>query len=150
SWTEEQKLVASDGIASDGFGTSVALADARAVVGAPGTDTSRGAAYVFVRSGSSWTEEQKLVAADGVASDNFGNAVALAGARALVGAYWTDGLRGAAYVFVLDGVSWAEEQKLVAGDGADSDRFGSSVSLAAGRALVSSAGRGAAYVFARS
>ena len=57
-------------------------------------------AYVFVRSGSAWTEEQKLVANDGAAFDNFGNAVSLAGDRALVGAYWNDDFRGAAYVFV--------------------------------------------------
>ena len=65
----------------------------RALVGAPGTATFRGAAHVFVRrGGSSWTEEQTLVASDGVASDNFGTAVSLTDDRALVGAYWDDDL----------------------------------------------------------
>ncbi len=45
-----------------------------------------GAAYVFVRSGASWIEEQKLVASDGVEGDNFGWSVSLAADRALVGA----------------------------------------------------------------
>ena len=135
AWTEEQKLVASDGAADDAFGWSVSLAGDRALVGAPGNDGDRGAAYVFVRSGSAWTEEQKLVANDGVAFDNFGNAVSLAGDRALVGAYWNDDFRGAAYVFVKSGSSWTAEQKLVASDGAAS-RFGNAVSLAGDRALI--------------
>ena len=122
-------------------------------MGAPGDDGARGAAYVFVRSGSAWTEEQELVANDGAAFDNFGNAVSLAGDRALVGAYWNDEFRGAAYVFVNSGSTWTAEQKLVAGDGAAS-RFGNAVSLAGDRALIGAFahddGRGAAYVFSRS
>ena len=152
AWTQEQRFVASDGAAGDVFGWSVSLAGDRALVGAPGNDGGRGAAYIFVRSGSAWTEEQELVANDGAAFDNFGNAVSLAGDRALVGAYWNDEFRGAAYVFVKSGSSWTAEQKLVAGDGAAS-RFGSAVSLAGDRALIGAFahddGRGAAYVFSR-
>ncbi len=152
SWTEEQKLVAT-GDGADDFGWSVALAGDRALVGAPGTDTFRGAAHVFVRGGSSWTEEQTLIASDGAASDNFGTAVALTDDRALVGAYWDDDLRGAAYVFVRNGADferpWAEEQKLVANDGAEGHRFGDAVSLADDRALIGASGLGGAYVFAR-
>jgi MYXO-CTERM domain-containing protein len=152
AWTEEQKLVASDGAADDAFGWSVALVGDRALVGAPGNDGARGTAYVFVRSGSAWTEEQELVANDGVAFDNFGSAVSLAGQRALVGAYWNDDFRGAAYVFVKSGGSWTAEQKLVASDGA-ANQFGSGVSLVADRALIGAFaydnGRGAAYVFSR-
>jgi len=152
AWTEEQKLVASDGAADDAFGWSVALAADRALVGAPANDGARGAAYVFVRSGRAWTEEQKLVANDGAAFDSFGNALALAGDRALVGAYWNDEFRGAAYVFVKSASSWTAEQKLVASDRAAS-RFGNAVSLAGDRALIGAFadgdGRGAAYVFSR-
>lgn len=151
-WTEEQKLVASDGAADDTFGWSISVAGDRALVGAPGHDGARGAAYVFVRNGSAWAEEQELVANDGVGFDNFGNAVSLAGDRALVGAYWNDDFRGAAYVFVRSDSSWTAEQKLVASDGAGS-RFGTSVSLAADRALIGAvgngSGRGAAYAFLR-
>ena len=147
-----KKLVASDGAADDAFGWSVSLAGDRALVGAPGDDSTRGAAYVFGRSGSAWTEDQKLVANDGAAFDSFGNAVSLAGDRALVGAYWNDDFRGAAYVFVRSASSWTAEQKLVASDGAAS-RLGNAVSLAGDRALIGAFadedGRGAAYVFSR-
>jgi hypothetical protein len=152
AWIEEQRLVVSDGAADDAFGWSVSLSGDRALVGAPGNDGARGAAYVFVRSGGAWTEESKLVANDGAAFDNFGNAVSLAGERALVGAYWDDDFRGAAYVFLKTGSSWTEEQKLVASDGAAS-RFGNAVSLAGDRALIGAFayqdGRGAVHVFSR-
>jgi hypothetical protein len=155
AWTEEQKLVASDGAADDDLGWSVSLAGAgdRALLGAPGSDGTRGAAYVVGRSGGAWTEEQKLVANDGVAFDNFGNAVALAGDRALVGAFWADEFRGAVYAFVNSGDAWTAEQKLVASDGA-AGRFGNSLSLTTDRALIGAFaredGRGAAYLFSRS
>jgi hypothetical protein len=151
AWTQEQKLVAGDGAASDYFGFSVSLTDDRALVGAYGAGSSRGAAYIFVRTGSSWTEEQELLASDGVAGDNFGYAVSLSGSRALVGAFGSDAARGAAYVFVRSGSSWTEEQELLAGDGVAGDNFGFSVSLADDRAVVGSPGaygsRGAAHVF---
>jgi hypothetical protein len=149
----EGKLVASDATAGDELGYSVSLADDRALVGAPGNDSYRGAAHVFARNGSTWAEEGKLVPGDGAAFNQAGISVALADDRALVGADWTDDLRGAAYVFARNGSSWTEEQRLFAGDGAAGHRFGYSLSLAANRALIGAFGydtsRGAAYVFAR-
>src|SRR4030095_6677637 len=99
-WSQEQKLVASDGVAGDNFGYAVSLAGDRVLVGAYGKDTAKGAAYVFVRNGSAWTEDQKLVPGDGVAGDDFGWTVSVAGDRALVGAPGDAGFRGAAHVFV--------------------------------------------------
>jgi len=152
-WGGEQRLVAGDAAELDEFGGAVSLASGRALVGAFGESTARGAAYVFVGSGGAWAEEQKLVASDGVELDKFGYAVSLAGERALVGAYGAGGYRGTAYVFVKSGDGWIEEQKLVASDGAAGDNFGWSVSLTADRALIGAhgrdTGRGAAYVFVR-
>ena len=96
SWTEEQTLVAPDGAESDDFGYSVALsadqtAD-RALVGAPGRDNFRGAAHVFVRIGGAWAEEQEPGHEGRDRLRQLGNAVSLAGNRALVGAYWKDDL----------------------------------------------------------
>jgi hypothetical protein len=150
-WGGEQQLLASDSAELDQFGYSVALNAERAVVGAYGDDSFRGAAYVFVWENGAWTEEQKLVASDGVSGDNFGWAVALSGDRVLVGAYGADGYRGAAYVFARSGGAWMEDQKLLAGDSAENDQLGYSVGIDGGRALVGAyghdVGRGAAYVF---
>ncbi|HYE96456.1 MAG TPA: T9SS type A sorting domain-containing protein [Rubricoccaceae bacterium] len=106
-WVEEQELLPSDGAAFDNFGFSVALDGDVGLVGAFVADargTDSGAAYVFRRDGSSglWSEEQKLTASDGAASDEFGVSVALDGDAALVGASQADARgtdSGAAYVF---------------------------------------------------
>ncbi len=90
TWTQQQKLVASDGAAGDRFGRSVALDGDTAVVGANrdavGATGDQGSAYVFTRSGTTWTEQQHLVASDGAAGDQFGVGVALDGNTAVVGA----------------------------------------------------------------
>jgi hypothetical protein len=151
-WAHEQKLYASDGAEGDAFGWSVSLAAERLLVGAYAHDSTRGAAYVFVRIGDSWVEEAKLVASDGVGGDSFGWSVSLSLDRALVGAFARDDSRGAGYVFVASDGAWVEEQKLVANDASESDMLGYSVSLAGSVALLGAPGhersRGAAHVFA--
>jgi hypothetical protein len=153
SWTEQQKLGASDGADLDKFGYAVSTAGDRVLVGAYGESAARGAAYLFVQSGGRWIEEHKLVASDGAANDNFGCAVSLTADRALVGASGSDDGRGAAYVFARSGGAWIEEQKLIASDGSGSDSFGYSVALSGARAVVGAPGhdgyRGAAHVFFR-
>lgn len=109
TWTQQVKLTASDSAASDNFGESVALSGDTALVGATQNYSNSnknggfGAAYVYSRSSSVWTEVAKLVASDGAEMDLFGHAVALSGDTAIVGAYGhanASGLEtGAAYVF---------------------------------------------------
>jgi hypothetical protein len=161
---QQARLLASDGTDFDTLGASVALAGATAVVGAPRNDergTDAGAAYVFARSGASWTQQAKLTAADGAGNENFGTAVAVAGDTALVGAIFASDAGssafGAVYVFVRSGASWTQQAKLVPPDGVADDQFGTSVALAGDTAVVGavhhSAGgdrSGAAYVFVRS
>ena len=101
------KLVASDGAASDQFGISVSMSGDgnTAVIGAYGDDdkgSDSGSAYIFVRNGNVWTQQSKLVASDGAASDRFGNSVSISGDgnTAIVGAYGDDG-KGSAYIFAI-------------------------------------------------
>jgi MYXO-CTERM domain-containing protein len=161
TWTEEQKLVASDGTQGATFGVSVSLTPDRALIGAymEASDpmsvqpTGRGAAYVFVRNGTTWTEERKLTASDGEPFDLFGYSVALIENGALIGAYGDDAYRGAAYFFRREGTTWTEQQKLTASDGVGNDHYGASVALTAGYALAGATwdnlGRGSAYLFRR-
>ena len=159
-WVEEQKLIASDAAAGDNFGRYISVSENVAVIGAwkeneRGVDA--GAAYVFRYNGSQWVEEQKLVASDAAPGDLFGWATYVAGNVAVVGAYGDDDAgseSGSAYVFRYDGSRWVEEQKLVASDGAGSERFGYSVALRPGLILVGApvdlkvvSGPGAAYVY---
>ncbi|HEX5313566.1 MAG TPA: FG-GAP repeat protein [Gammaproteobacteria bacterium] len=161
SWTQTAKLTASDGAASDNFGSAVALSGATALIGALATvngNTAQGAAYVFGDSGGSGTQTAKLTASDGAASDDFGNSVALSGAIALIGARLAtvngNQYEGAAYAFGISGGSWTQTAKLTASDGVAFDDFGASVALSGATALIGAdvatvngnEGQGAAYL----
>lgn len=141
-WIEEQKLVAADAAADDSFGYALSIHGNVALVGARYDDDSganAGAAYVFRHDGSTWVEEQKLVAGDGTAGDFFGAALSIHGDLALIGATGDDQRgdgAGAAYVFRFDGSSWSEEQKLTASDGRGGDEFAFSVAVGPGTAAI--------------
>ncbi|HEY2568164.1 MAG TPA: hypothetical protein VGI25_02465, partial [Candidatus Udaeobacter sp.] len=166
SWSEGQKLTASDGMAGDEFGYRVALADDTLLVSAftatVGGNTSQGAAYVFTESNGTWSESQKLTADDGGLFDNFGASVALDGSTLVVGAngatVGTNAAQGAVYVFTESNGTWNQTQKLTADDGAAFDNFGLSVALKGSTILVGSpqatiganAAQGAIYVFTES
>ncbi|MBW2537142.1 MAG: FG-GAP repeat protein [Deltaproteobacteria bacterium] len=108
TWVEQQRLAASDGAGSaDEFGGAVSLSGDTALVGAHRYYDSHignaGSAYVFVRSGSTWTEQQKLTASDGALNDEFGISLSISGDTALVGATGDDDNgeeSGSAYVWV--------------------------------------------------
>jgi len=162
NWTQEQELTAADGAADDYFGISVAIDGDTVVVGASWDDDkgdNSGSAYVFTRTGSGWTEEQKLLAADGAADDYFGMAVAIDGDTVVVGASWDDDKgdnSGSAYVFTRTASVWTQDQKFLAADGAAGDHFGVAVAID-GDTVVVGAHRdddkgndsGSAYVFQR-
>jgi MYXO-CTERM domain-containing protein len=141
----------------------VALDGDTAIAGAPdhpvGEDLEAGAAYVFVRSGSTWTQQAELTASDQAAHDSFGWAVALRGATAIAGApnHAPAGSAGAgaAYVFLQSGTAWTQQAELAAIDGTTDDHLGVSVALIGGTTIAGAfahqtggnTGAGAAYVF---
>jgi len=148
---QKAELTAADGAAHDNFGWSLAVSGSTAVVGAYGKNSSTGAAYVFVRSGSTWSQQAKLTAADGAPRDSFGSSVALSGSTGVVGADANSSSTGAAYVFTRAGGTWTQQIKLTASDGAPGDNFGNSLAIANSTAVVgapdNNSGIGAAYVF---
>ncbi len=169
TWTQQARLTSSDGAEGDRFGRrQVGLSSdgTTALIGAYGKDIGgnedQGAAYVFTRSGSTWTETAQLLASDGAEGDKFGAAVQLddAGTVALVSASYktfevNQPAQGAAYVFVRDGAAWVEQARLVASDGTGSDYYGQAVALSRDgtRAIVGAfqnfSRPGAAYVYTR-
>src|SRR4051794_953743 len=108
-----------------GYQLAVSSDGNTAIIGAPGKNSATGAAYVFTRSGNTWTQQQKLVDADAATNDNFGFAVAVNGdgSTAIIGAYTKNSNAGAAYVFVRNGSTWSQQQKLTASDMATGDFF---------------------------
>jgi len=101
AWTETQTLLASNGVAWDYFGRSVALDGANAMIGAYGVAAQQGGAYLFTNAGDSWSEAAALTAGDAAGGDQYGIWVALSGTTALVGASGADAFRGAAYFYTL-------------------------------------------------
>lgn len=165
TWKQTIKLTAADGSAGDLFGISVAISGDTILVGADLNDekaVDAGAAYVFIKSGDRWIEQAKLTAADGAETDIFGVRVALSGDTALISARRDDdpimGVdSGSAYIFTRNGSQWHQDVKLIAPDGAADDRFGRSVALVDGTAIIGAMHKdargensGATYVFERS
>ena len=123
------KIVASDGSANDFFGYSIAVSKTKIVIGVP-YDNDKGPAsgsvYIYDLDGSN---EIKLTASDGAAGNYFGYSVAVSDTKIVVGAYGhnDNGFdSGCAYIYDIDGTN---EIKLLASDGTDDDRFGSSVAV---------------------
>ncbi|MBN2441961.1 MAG: FG-GAP repeat protein [Spirochaetales bacterium] len=138
-WNEQEKLVANDAASEDYFGIAVAISGDYAVVGATGNEdlaTDTGAAYVFVREGTNWTQQQKLTASDAVSNDKFGNSVSISGDTIVVGTKADDSGRGSAYIFVRDGTTWTQQSKLTASDRAEGDNFGCSVGISGSSAII--------------
>jgi len=165
SWIEEAILGASVPESSY-FGECCAMNSdgSRVIVGAIEETvnglTLAGAAYVFVRSGSSWTQQARLVASDVKQYVRFGRSCSMSadGSRVAVGSNESLADEGAVYVFTASGSSWSQEAKLLALDPKDDAFFGVSISGNAdwSRLLIGARGYdgtqtdGAIYVFERS
>jgi FG-GAP repeat len=165
-WIQQAELTATDGAAADDFGKSIAVSGNMVVVGAPqrtvGSNSTQGAAYVFVQNGGIWNQQAELTASDGAAFDEFGSSVAVDGSTVVVGAGWrtvgSNNSQGAVYVFVESGGTWSQQAELTASDGGAYNYFGFSVALSGSTIVVGAPGhgtgsntsQGAVYVFTQS
>jgi hypothetical protein len=170
SWTQQAYLKASNTDEGDEFGISVSISGDTIVVGAyqedsnttgvngtqdndPHNNFNSGAAYVFVRDGTSWAQQAYLKASNAESGDYFGFSVSISGNTIVVGAYQEDsnatGVNGtqnndssnsfnsgAAYVFVREGTSWTQQAYLKASNTEAGDVFGYSVSISENTIVV--------------
>jgi uncharacterized protein YjbI with pentapeptide repeats len=164
TWTQQgPKLTAGDPVGASSFGWSVALSwdGNTALITAPGDDDNAGAAYVFARSGSTWTQQgPKLTPTDSLNPSRFGLSGALSGdgTTALIGGPVDRLGTGSAWVFTRSRSGWAQQGPRLAGSGESilGGFFGSSVALSGdgSTALIGGNGDndsvGAAWVFTRS
>jgi hypothetical protein len=173
TWSEVAKVAPLHPTVFGNFGRSLALEGDTLLVGDPNTGTTafsdEGAAFVFVREGTTWTQQARLTASDLQPEDHFGFDVALNRSVAVVGAPFDEVTPGAvggtgpgsAYVFVRQGADWNEVAKLSADDAQSDDRFGAAVAIDGRTALIGAnqdvhahgaaggpTGEGAAYAFA--
>ena len=102
-WEHAGTLTAASLESSDQFGASVRLEGGRALVGAPGRDGARGAAFVFAldRETDAWRQVEELSPALAAPSDAFGSTLAGSGDHVWMGAPRADGQKGVAYVYSL-------------------------------------------------
>jgi len=171
NWGLVKQITASDGATFDIFGISVAISGDTVVVGAfadtVGGNNEQGSAYIFERNAggpNNWGEIKHLIASDGAADDNFGNAVAISSDTIVVGAdkdtVGGNSNQGSAYIFERNAGganNWGEVKHLAASDGAQSDLFGDSVALSGDTIVVgasfdnvgSNLAQGSAYIFER-
>ena len=162
TWTQQAKLIPSDGTANDHFGYYAALDGDTAFVSANWDDDNgdgSGSVYVYTRSGTTWTQQQKLLATDGQAGDRFGGSIGLSNDTALIGAYWTDDYgvdSGSMYVFTRAGNTWTQYQKFFPSDLAAGDAFGNYLALDDNTVFINSPydddkgnDSGSVYVFTR-
>jgi hypothetical protein len=169
TWSQEAYLKASNAEAGDNFGFSVAIFGDTVIVGAYGEDSASpivngdqndnstpnsGAAYVFVRSGTTWSQQAYLKSATILRADMFGYSVAISGDTVVVGAYGEDSkstgvnstftkkasLSGAAYVFTRDGITWSQQAYLKASNTELGDYFGWSVAVSGDTVVVGAFG----------
>ena len=159
TWTQQAYLKASNPGAGDFFGRFCAISGNTVVVGAEQEDsastgvngnqnnndaTNSGAAYVFVREGTTWRQQAYLKASNTGMQDDFGHSVAVSGNTVVVGANLEDGNAagvngdetndsapnsGAAYVFVRNGTNWTQQAYLKASNPDSNDLFGHTVAL---------------------
>jgi len=185
-WTQQAYLKASNLDANDAFGTSVAIDGDSIIVGAASesgdgsieTDNSMvdaGAAYIFTRSGSTWSQQAYLKASNADIGDSFGTTVAFDTDTVVIGAIAEDSdgtgesdnsvnNAGAAYVFTRTGSSWSQQAYLKASSTGIDDVFATSVDIDADVVVIGAVGEssdgsidtnnsavsaGAAYVFTR-
>src|SRR5579863_3225833 len=141
---KRSKYVATLSTSDGAFLRSVSIADNGTVVvaGAPGGNTTLGAAYVFVEPATGWanaTETAKLTASDGSAGNVFGGSVSANANEIVVGAYGFEAAQGAAYVYTEPKGGWVsgtETAKLTASNGQAGDAFGYSVAVNGPRIAV--------------
>jgi hypothetical protein len=143
-------------IVSQSAGTRSSSGAFAAVIG---SNPDRGAAYIFTRDGSNWSQQGKLVANDSPNEIFFATSVAISGNLAVIGSPYTSISgninRGSAYVFARTGTNWTQQLKILADDGSNGDFFGGTVAIegstvAAGAAedeVGSNIDQGSAYIF---
>ena len=171
TWSLQQKLFAADRAPFAQFGAAVDVVGDTIVVGAHGDDDAgfqTGAAYVFRRNGTVWTQEQKLKANDAAPDSAFGVSVSLSGQTIAIGAPSVSSpgaqFSGAVYVFVNDGVQWEQQAKIKANNTMDNQQLGSTVSISGDTIVATAPGeiigapsveaqnvrsKGAVYIFDR-
>ena len=137
TWVYQSKVTSEDIAQFDSFGIEVSIYGDQILVGASGDNSNAGAAYLFQRSGSVWTQQSKFVASEASSNKSFGRDVSLSNNVALIGAYELQGTVyfGAAYVLNYENGVWVE-QKLSSAGTKSNDSFAYHLAIDGVKAIV--------------
>ncbi len=140
SWVLLNKIYDAAGSVNDHFGYSVSISGSYAIIGAYGFNSNQGAAYIYLRFGSSWVFQTKITDGLGSIGDAFGLSVSISGSYAIIGAYnenvGSNLGQGSASIYKREGTSWVLMNKITDALGAAGDDFGYSVSISQDYAIV--------------
>jgi hypothetical protein len=142
-------FTSTDNASGDVFGARMSMSGDTVVIG--DADDSHdapwsGSAYVFVKDGVGWVQQQKLLPTTPANDQVFGSSVSIDGDTIVVGAPGerdpTNGAVGAAYVFVRDGSNWLLHQKLLLPESTSGGGFGGAVAISGNSIVVTAGGDG--------
>lgn len=133
-WREVAAITAADGTEGDAFGTSAVTDGEFVFSGAPLQNENFGAVYVYRKSGGTWQQTQKITVEE---SDEyrFGAEIGVDGDWLFISAT-RDGA-GSVYVFKRNGDLWEQHSKIAPEGLEDGNRFGSSIDVKDGKAIIS-------------
>ena len=164
SWSQPALILPDVNTNELNFGFSIDLdrSGTRVIIGAPGHDTNKGAAYIYVYQNGSWILEQKIIPVSVSAGDKFGSCVSISkdSKTIAIGAADRDSARGVVSVYTLVNGAWVLQSTITNSDRQAGERFGAAISLtddgnmmvvgAPHRTVSSKANAGALFVFRRS
>ena len=157
TWSEQQKIQQT--AFGSNFGHAVSIVGDTLLVGSNNTDGSNAdgtKAYVYTRSGTTWSLQQKVDPSQALENDFFGYQKTMKLDKSnnnqfIAGAYTEDETNsdeGAVYIFNRSGSSWTETQRIVPSDKATNSKFGVSAAIAGDYAIFG--GNGSCYVYYKS
>ena len=163
NWTQQgSKLIGigATGVAYQGPSVAISADGNTAIVGGTGDNSGVGAAWVFVRSGSTWSQQgNKLVGTNAIGQSSLGSSVSISanGNTVIIGGFYDNNQVGAAWIFTRTGSTWTQQGSKLVGSGADVNgaEQGQSVAISADGNTVIIGGYldnnlGAAWIFTRS
>ena len=152
-WTEQAELTAPDEGLTDFFGNTLTLDGDTALVAAYHKSVngaaSAGVVYVFTGSGADWSEQAELPDPQPAQNDDFGQALALTGDSAVIGAPGEDRGSGEVYVYGRSGTAWTQQAAITPPDGISNGQFGGDLALSGDTMLIGVANLGYVYVWSQ-
>lgn len=152
-WNLKSQITGNDLQANDLFGSAVLIKNNYIIVSAKGSNSNRGAVYIFEKNGNNWLQKQKIIASDGQNDDYFGHSIAFNPTNNLlaVSAVGKNTSQGSVYTYSFINNQWSQSAILNASNGGAYHQFGFSLAIENSNLVVGSpfqnSSKGEVYIF---